>query len=111
MRDNAYEPGFGPWTPGNVSLICGQTHGFTPDGTVAPSSCSVTVNDTIVGDSQPAGDICDSRDTSTQLPASTDKNIGELLNENHEPWASFQPGFRETAVKREDRPADGAHLR
>ena len=91
MSDNTYETGFGPSTPGNINLISGQTHGFTPDGT------AVTVNDTIIGDPQPAGDICSNRDTSTQLPASTDKNIGDLLNARGVTWGWFQGGFRETS--------------
>lgn len=89
MSDNFFETTFGPSTPGNVNLISGQTHGFTPVGSV------VTVNDTIVGDPQPAGDICSTRDTSTQLPASTDKNIGDLLNAKDVTWGWFQGGFRE----------------
>ncbi len=91
LSDNTYETGFGPSTPGNVNLISGQTHGFTPDDN------AVTVNDTIIGDPQPAGDICDSRDTSTQLPASTDKNIGDLLNAKSVTWGWFQGGFREAS--------------
>ncbi len=91
LSDNTYETGFGPSTPGNVNLISGQTHGFTPDDN------NVTVNDTIIGDPQPAGDICDTRDTSTQLPASTDKNIGDLLNAKGVTWGWFQGGFREAS--------------
>ena len=95
MSDNTYETGFGPSTPGNINLISAQTHGFTPDTT--SFGTAVTVNDTIIGDPQPAGDICSNRDTSTQLLASTDKNIGDLLNANKVTWGFFQGGFRETS--------------
>jgi phospholipase C len=91
MSDNFYETTFGPSTPGNVNLISGQTHGFTPDDN------AVTVNDTIIGDPQPTGDICSTRDTSMQLPASTDKNIGDLLNAKNVTWGWFQGGFREAS--------------
>jgi phospholipase C len=91
MSDNAYGTTFGPSTVGAINLVSGNTHGFTPDGT------AVTANDTIIGDPQPAGDICDTRDTSTQLPASTDKNIGDLLNAHGVSWGWFQGGFRDAA--------------
>jgi phospholipase C len=91
MSDNSYDTNYGPSTVGAVNLISGQTHGFTPDGS------AVTGNDTIIGDPQPAGDICDTRDTSTQLPASTDKNVGDLLNAKGITWGWFQGGFRETS--------------
>lgn len=95
MSDNTYETTFGPSTPGNVNLITAQTHGFTPDTT--SFGTAVTVNDTIIGDPQPAGDICDTRDTSMQLLASTDKNIGDLLNAKNITWGNFAGGFRETS--------------
>jgi phospholipase C len=91
MSDNSYDTNYGPSTVGAINLISGQTHGFTPDGS------AVTGNNTIVGDPQPAGDICDTRDTSTQLPASTDKNVGDLLNAKGITWGWFQGGFRESS--------------
>lgn len=91
MSDNSYSTTFGPSTPGAINLVSGQTHGFTPDGT------AVTPANTIVGDPQPAGDICSTRDVSTQLPASTAKNVGDLLNAKDVTWGWFQGGFREAA--------------
>ncbi len=88
MSDNSYDTSFGPSTVGAINLVSGQTHGFSPDGS------AVTANQTIVGDPQPAGDICDTRDTSTQV-ALTDKNIGDLLNAKNVTWGWFEGGFRE----------------
>ena len=61
MSDNAYNTGFGPSTPGALNLISGQTHGF------ATTSPAVTPNGTVVGDPQPAGDICDTRDATGSM--------------------------------------------
>jgi phospholipase C len=93
MSDNSFGTGFGPSSVGAINLVSGQTHGFTPD----PSFDAVTPNDTMIGDPQPAGDICDTRDTSTQLPASTDKNIGDLLSAKGITWGWFEGGFREAS--------------
>jgi phospholipase C len=95
MSDNSFGTTYGPSAVGAVNLISGQTHGFTPDTT--SFGVAVSANNTMVGDPQPAGDICDTRDTSTQLPASTDKNIGDLLNARNVTWGWFQGGFREAA--------------
>jgi phospholipase C len=95
ITDNSYGTTFGPSTVGALNLVAGQTYGFTPDTT--SFGTAVTANDTVIGDPQPAGDICSTRDTSTQLPASTDQNIGDLLNANGVTWGWFQGGFRETS--------------
>jgi phospholipase C len=87
MNDNSFSTTFGPSTVGAINLISGQTHGFTPEGT------AVTANQTIIGDPQPAGDKCDFRDQSTQLPTSNDKNVGDLLNAKNITWGWFQGGF------------------
>jgi phospholipase C len=86
MSDNSYSTGFGPSTPGALNLIAGQTHGF------ATTSSAVTAAATIIGDPQPTGDKCDTRNTS----ASTDPNnqtIGDLLNAKDVSWGWFQGGF------------------
>jgi phospholipase C len=92
MSDNSYSTTFGPSTPGAINLISGQTHGFSPDAT--SFGVAVTPNTTIIGDPQPAGDICDTRDVTTQVNLS-DKNIGDLLNAKGVSWGWFQGGFRE----------------
>ncbi len=68
MSDNSYDTNFGPSTPGALNLISGQTHGFSPDVnpfvTPPTTGTAVTAAGTVVGDPQPQGDICDSRDGS-----------------------------------------------
>ena len=59
MSDNSYGTTFGPSAPGALNLISGQTHGF------AQTSPAVTTNGSVIGDPQPTGDVCDSRDVTT----------------------------------------------
>ena len=88
MSDNSYSTGFGPSTPGALNLVSGQTHGF------ATTSSAVTPNGTVIGDPQPAGDKCDTRDTTTATD-SNDKNVGDLLNAQGITWGWFAGGFRD----------------
>jgi phospholipase C len=90
MSDNSYSTTFGPSTPGALNLISGQTHGFTPDAT--SFGIAVTTNTTVIGDPQPTGDICDTRDHSTSTDPNN-KNIGDLLNAKNVSWGWFQGGF------------------
>ncbi len=91
MSDNSYDTVFGPSTPGALNLVSGQTHGFTPDAT--SFGIAVTANTTVIGDPQPAGDICDTRDTSTSIDPNN-RNIGDLLNAKGVTWGWFEGGFR-----------------
>jgi phospholipase C len=91
MNDNSYGTTFGPSTPGALNLVAGQTHGF------AAGSPAVTAASTVIGDPQPAGDKCDTRDSTT----STDPNnrtIGDALNDKHVTWGWFQGGFADCAA-------------
>jgi phospholipase C len=94
MSDNSYSTTFGPSTPGALNLISGQTHGFTPDAT--SFGIAVTPNTTVIGDPQPTGDICDTRDRSTSIDPNN-KNIGDLLNAKNVSWGWFQGGFSDCA--------------
>ena len=87
MSDNSYSTTFGPSTPGALNLISGQTHGF------ALTSPAVTVAGTVIGDPQPTGDVCDTRDRTTSIDPNN-RNIGDLLNANGVTWGWFQGGFR-----------------
>jgi phospholipase C len=91
MSDNSYGTTFGPSTPGALNLISGQTHGF------AATSPAVSEHATVIGDPQPTGDICASRDTTTSTDADN-KNIGDLLNAQDVTWGWFQGGFRDCAA-------------
>jgi hypothetical protein len=48
----------------------------------------------VFGDPQPAGDICDTRDTSTSVDPNN-RNIGDLLNAKGVTWGWFNGGFRD----------------
>ncbi|HEV7171476.1 alkaline phosphatase family protein [Pedococcus sp.] len=97
MSDNSYSSTFGPSTPGALNLVSGQTHGFTTDGTAVPASSS-----TVIGDPQPTGDKCDTRDTSSTVPGSTNKNVGDLLNAKGVSWGWFQGGFADCTATHTD---------
>ncbi len=83
MSDNFYDTTFGPSTPGHLNLISGQTHSFTNDPSAA-------IDGTVIGDPQPTGDACTSRDNATSLIG---KNVGDLLNAKGLTWGWFQGGF------------------
>jgi phospholipase C len=85
MSDNSFNTTFGPSTPGALNLVSGQTHGFTP------TSPAVTTNRTVIGDPQPTGDKCDTRDNSTAQ--ASNRNVGDLLSANKVSWGWFQGGF------------------
>ncbi|QGN32590.1 phospholipase C [Microlunatus sp. Gsoil 973] len=91
MSDNFYGSTFGPSTPGAINLVTGQTHGFTMTSPV------VTPNATMVGDPQPTGDICDTRDTSASNDPAN-RNIGDLLNAKGVSWGWFEGGFADCTV-------------
>jgi phospholipase C len=95
MSDNSYGTTFGPSTPGALNLVAGQTHGFT---TTSPA---VTANTTVIGDPQPTGDKCDTRDTTTSTDPKN-KNIGDLLNAKGTTWGWFQGGFADCAATHAD---------
>jgi len=86
MNDNSYSTGFGPSTPGALNLVSGQTHGF------ATTSGAVTSNNTVIGDPQPTGDVCVTRDNTTSMDPNN-KNIGDLLNAKGVTWGWFEGGF------------------
>jgi len=69
MSDNSYGTTFGPSTPGALNLIAGQIHGF------ATTSSAVTSNTTVIGDPQPTGDKCDTRDTTTSTDPRTRTSV------------------------------------
>jgi phospholipase C len=90
MSDNSFNTTFGPSTPGALNLVAGQTHGF------ATTSSAVTANTTVIGDPQPTGDKCDTRDSTTSTP--NNKNVGDLLNAKGTTWGWFQGGFADCAA-------------
>jgi phospholipase C len=91
MSDNSYNTTFGPSTPGALNLVSGQTHGF------ATTSPAVTASSTIIGDPQPSGDKCNTRDATTSTDPNN-KNVGDLLNAKGTTWGWFQGGFADCAA-------------
>jgi phospholipase C len=92
MSDNSFSTTFGPSTPGALNLVSGQTHGFSPDSDAVPASSG-----TVIGDPQPSGDTCDSRDATTSTDP-RNKNVGDLLNAKGVSWGWFQGGFADCAA-------------
>jgi phospholipase C len=106
MSDNGWTDTFGPSTPGAVHMFAGTTNGFTlpvgvPPGTSASAigqlleaaDAGVLNSDgsfTLIGDIDPAGDVCSSPSVQVQMTA---PNIGDLLNKANIPWGSFVGGF------------------
>ncbi|MHB1171561.1 MAG: phospholipase C [Lacisediminihabitans sp.] len=86
MSDNFFGTTFGPSTPGALNLVSGQTHGF------AQTTSAVTANGSVIGDPQPSGDVCATRDNTTSTDPNN-KNIGDLLNAKNVSWGWFQGGF------------------
>ncbi|HET9649755.1 MAG TPA: alkaline phosphatase family protein [Microlunatus sp.] len=95
MSDNSYGTTFGPSTPGALNLVSGQTSGFST------TSSAVTANGSVVGDPQPAGDVCDTRDSSRSVDAAN-RNIGDLLNAKNVSWGWFQGGFADCTATHTD---------
>ena len=117
MSDNAFSDVFGPSTPGALSLVSGQTHGFktylnSPTASTDPASAvtatasadgsDVSAPDasgigTVENDPQPAFDDCSTRNrVGSTDPAN--KNVGDLLSAAGITWGFFQGGFKPTTA-------------
>jgi phospholipase C len=91
LNDHSFGTTFGPSTQGALNLISGQTNGLTysagaAGGVVADGSGGYT----LVGDEDPAGDVCSSATATVQMQG---KNIGDLLNAAKITWGFFAGGF------------------
>ena len=95
MSDNSYGTTFGPSSVGAINLASGQTHGFSQ------TSPAVSAAGTMIGDPQPTGDVCDTRDTATSVDPNS-KNIGDLLNAKGVTWGWFQGGFADCTATHTD---------
>jgi phospholipase C len=106
LNDNSYGSTFGPSSVGAINLASGQTHGFGPDLNPFTNvvGTAVTSGGTMVGDPQPAGDLCSTRDQ-TQVVDAKNLNIGDLLNQKGVSWGWFEGGFRETGNNNLGKPA------
>ena len=91
MSDNAWSDDFGPSTPGAVNMFAGTTNGAViPAGFTASTIPDGQGGQTLINDTDPAGDVCSSKTAQVQM---TSKNIGDLLNAADIPWGTFMGGF------------------
>lgn len=93
MSDNCFSTTMTPSSPGHINLISGQTHGANPPNLTLPGGEIAVVEGTLIGDPDPAFDICSIQPT-VEL---TGLNIGDLLNRKNITWGYFQGGFRDCA--------------
>ena len=77
-------------------LVMGYYDGNTVTAMWNYASSAVTSNGSVIGDPQPAGDKCDSRDTTSM--SSSNENVGDLLNAQGITWGWFQGGFDDCAA-------------
>jgi phospholipase C len=87
MSDHSFGTSFGPSSVGALNLVAGQTAG------VIASSGNLkgeVENNTVIGDPQPLGDSCSTRDAVRLSGA----NVGDLLNAQGVTWGWFEGGFR-----------------
>ena len=92
LNDHSFGTTFGASTQGAINLISGQTNGVN---VILTGAASGTVNDgqgglTLVGDEDPAYDVCSSTTATVQM---TGKNIGDLMNAAGLSWGFFEGGF------------------
>jgi phospholipase C len=92
LNDHSFGTTFGASTQGAINVISGQTNGAT---VVLPGAASGVIADgqggyTLIGDEDPAYDVCSSASSSVQM---TGKNIGDLMNSANKSWGFFEGGF------------------
>src|SRR5579863_850978 len=91
MSDNAWSDDFGPSTPGALNMFAGTSNGaIIPAGFTASTIPDGQGGQTLINDTDPAGDTCSSKTAQVLM---TSKNIGDLLNAADIPWGSFMGGF------------------
>jgi len=94
MNDNAYGDTYGPSTPGALEAVSGQTNGMQIVLNTDHKNTFYVADGqggfTLMGDVDPAGDMCSSKSDTAQM---TGKNIGDLLNGARITWGAFMGGF------------------
>jgi len=89
MSDNCFSTTMTPSSPGHINLISGLTHGVIPPNLTLGSGEIVAIDGTLIGDPDPAFDICSTPPTVEM----TGTNVGDLLNAKGITWGYFQGGF------------------
>ena len=90
MSDNAYTNDYGPSTPGALGVVAGTTNGAVPGVGTASTVPDGQGSLTLIGDTDPAGDVCSS---TTSTVSMSSRNIGDLLNAKGITWGGFMGGF------------------
>jgi phospholipase C len=101
MNDHSFGTTFGASTQGAINLVSGQTNGVVSYTSGAASGVIADGQGgyTLIGDEDPAGDVCSSTSANVSLSTaatsatSTNKNIGDLLNAAGISWGMFSGGF------------------
>ena len=98
MSDNSYGTIFGPFTPGVINLVSGQTNGVAKviNGAGDEVSGGSDGSLTLIGDADPLGDVCSNATRNQVTMGST--NIGDLLSAAGVTWGSFMGGFNLSTV-------------
>ncbi len=93
MSDNSFGTSFGPSTPGLLNLVAGTTYAgtITNGKSAAGNIANTTVSGAVIGDPDPANDICSNPNRAQILMSG--QNIGDLMNEAGITWGSFMGGF------------------
>ena len=87
MSDNSYDTTFGSTLLGHINLVSGQTNGAI----ATPPNPAIVLEDTLVANAQPTGDVCFA--TAAQTVQMSGTNMGDLLNAKGISWGSFEGGF------------------
>jgi len=95
IDDNFFDTNFGPSTPGAINVISGMTGNV--DAAHQIGVAGVVVNGSDTGDADGAYDDCSSASSNFGM-SSSNKNIGDLLNEKGITWGWFQGGFTPSSV-------------
>jgi phospholipase C len=92
MNDHSFGSTFGASTQGAINVVSGQTNGVA---TYTTGAAGGVVADgqggyTLVGDEDPAADVCSSTSANVSMSGN---NIGNLLNTAGVTWGMFSGGF------------------
>jgi phospholipase C len=98
LNDHSFGTTFGASTQGAINLVSGQTNGAVlglagAASGLIPDGGTPTPGFTLVGDEDPANDVCSSTSATVSM---TGMNIGDLLNTAGVSWGNFAGGFNLT---------------
>jgi phospholipase C len=97
LNDNMFDTNFGPSTPGAINVVSGMTGNVDPNANIGANAAGDVANNSIIGDPDPYYDDCASPTEKVGM-LSSNKNVGDLLNEKGISWGWFQGGFTPSSV-------------